>query len=66
MSYWAVDAAAGYGKTFRLMQVLGEALAKQPLRKDRRSSRSRSCMDRAGGSTKNFVRCPVSMVAMHA
>ena len=32
MSYWAVDAAAGYGKTFRLMQVLGEALAKQPLK----------------------------------
>ncbi len=32
MSYWAVDAAAGYGKTFRLMQVLGEALVKQPLK----------------------------------
>lgn len=32
MSYWAVDAAAGYGKTYRLMQMLGQVLTEQPLK----------------------------------
>jgi len=31
MTIWAVDAPAGYGKTYRLMQMLGQTLAEHPL-----------------------------------
>lgn len=36
MSVWAVEAAAGYGKTHRLMQVLQQALTEQPLGQEQR------------------------------